>query len=128
MNNIENKLYVEIDAEFETLAEMEAGSEEYKTTVDGLTKLMDRAIEMKKIEVDEKDKAECREIDMDFKLKQMAEDKKDRLIKNCMTGAGIIIPVVVTIWGTLKTLKFEETGTVTTIMGRGFINKLLPKK
>ena len=29
---------------------------------------------------------------------------------------------------TLTSLKFEEEGTVTTIVGRGFVNKLLPKK
>ena len=57
----------------------------------------------------------------------MEEEKKDRLIKNILTGAGIIIPLGVTVWGTLKTLKFEEEGTVTTLMGRGFINKLFPK-
>ena len=68
------------------------------------------------------------EAEQKLKLKQMEEDKKDRLIKNCMTAAGIVIPSVLTIWGTLKSLEFEKTGTVTTIMGRGFINKLLPRK
>ena len=60
--------------------------------------------------------------------KQMEEEKKDRWIKNGLAAAGIIIPTLVTIWGTVKSIKFEETGTITTIMGRGFINKLLPKK
>ena len=60
---------------------------------------------------------------------QLAEDeKRDRRIKNGITIAGIVIPSVITIWGTIKSLNFEKEGTVTTIMGRGFINKLLPKK
>ena len=58
----------------------------------------------------------------------MEDEKKDRLIRNCISAAGIIIPSLLTIWGTFKTFKFEQEGTVTTIMGRGFINKLLPKK
>ena len=60
---------------------------------------------------------------------QLAEDeKRDRRIKNGITIAGIVIPSIITIWGTIKSLNFEKEGTVTTIMGRGFINKLLPKK
>ena len=58
----------------------------------------------------------------------MEEDRKDRRFKNGIALGGIVLPLAVTIWGTLKTLKFEEEGTVTTMMGRGFINKLIPKK
>lgn len=115
--NIDTLLRDEIQEEFEDLRSAKPGSEEYKTTVDGLTKLMDRAIEIEKIDADVQAKAETRE-----------DEKKDRLIKNCLTAAGIIIPSLITIWGTVKSLKFEQEGTVTTIMGRGFINKLLPKK
>jgi hypothetical protein len=125
---IRNLLELEIEEEFEKLNKMEVGTEQYKTTVDGLTKLLDRSIEIDKHrdELDEKDKN--REIDKDFKSKQVEDEKKDRKIKNGLTLAGIVIPSVITIWGTLKSLKFEKDGTVTTIMGRGFINKLLPKK
>ena len=125
---IRNLLELEIEEEFEKLNKMEVGTEQYKTTVDGLTKLLDRSIEIDKHrdELDEKDKN--REIDKDFKSKQVEDEKKDRKIKNGSTLAGIVIPSVITIWGTLKSLKFEKDGTVTTIMGRGFINKLLPKK
>lgn len=122
--SIENLLETEIQDEFDKLSKMEKGTEQYKATVDGLTKLMDRAIEIEKFNVD----AEERVKENDFKLKQADEDRKDRIVKNCMTAAGIIIPTVVTVWGTIASFKFEQEGTVTTIMGRGFINKLLPKK
>ncbi len=101
----------------ETLSEMEVGTEDYNSAVDGLTKLADRAIEMEKIKADTSEKLEKRQ-----------DEKKDRLIQNCIAAAGIVVPTVVTVWGTIKTLKFEQEGTVTTIMGRGFINKLIPKK
>ena len=107
----------EIQSEFERLKKMEIGSEEHKIAVEGVTKLMDRAIELDKLEQEQTDKQE-----------QMKEDKKDRLIKNCLTGAGIIIPSIITVWGTIKSINFEKDGTITTIMGRGFISKLLPKK
>ena len=115
--SIEKLLNKEIESEFECLMELDAGSEEYKVTVDGLTKLMDRAIEIDKLNIEHEEK-----------LQLNKEEKKDRLIKHGINVASIVLPICVTIWGTLKSFKFEEEGTVTTIMGRGFINKLLPKK
>ena len=46
---IETLLHEEIQDEFKNLKEMELGTEEYKTTVDGLAKLVDRAIEIDKL-------------------------------------------------------------------------------
>ena len=132
---IKTLLEQEINDEFETLKQIEIGSESYKTTVDGLAKLMDRAIELEKIETDRKDrnKHQADELslkadELDLKERQLNEEKKDRWWKNALTAAGIVIPTGVTIWGTIKSIKFEQEGTITTIMGRGFINKLLPKK
>ena len=125
---IETMLHDEIQNEFEELKRMQLGEESYRTTVEGLTKLIDRAIEIDKFNAEDQERIEAREIENNLKLKQMADEKKDRVVKNVLTGLGIVLPVGVTIWGTLKSLKFEETGTVTTMMGRGFINKLLPKK
>ena len=126
--NIKDLLCEEIESEFEELKSMDLGSEKHKATVDGITKLVDRAIEIKKVEIENDEKVTSREIDNDFKSKQMEDERKDRLVRNGITIASIVIPTAVTIWGTLKSFKFEETGTVTTTIGRGFINKLIPKK
>lgn len=126
--DIENLLYDELVTDFEKLRGMEPGTEERKVMVDEIAKLTDRAIEMKRLENDCKDKAETRLSDQAVKLQQLEEDKKDRLLKNVIGAAGVVLPLIVTIWGTKVSLKFEEEGTFTTIMGRGFINKLLPKK
>lgn len=115
--DIETLLNKELKSEFEVLEELEGGTDDYVKMVDGIAKLMDRAIEIEKINLEH-----------DERIEQAKEEKKDRLIKNIMTAAGIIIPTIVTIWGTKASFKFEQEGTITTIMGRGFINKLLPKK
>ena len=125
---IETLLKDEIRSEMEELNKIEVGSEQYKIAVDGITKLADRVIEMERLEREFEEKELSRKDETDMKLIELEEERKDRLVKNCLTGAGIVIPTGLAIWGTLKSLKFEETGTVTTIMGRGFINKLLPKK
>ena len=125
---IETLLHDEIKSELEELKKIELGSEKYKVTVDGLTKLVDKAVEMDKLNIEVQEKVESRENDNDLKLKQMEEERKDRFVRNGIAVASIVIPTMVTIWGTIKTIEFEKEGTITTIMGRGFINKLLPKK
>ena len=128
MTNIETLLHEEIQDGFDALSKMERGTEIHKTTVDEVAKLFDKAIEIEKIEIEAKDKAKSREIEASLKKAQMEEDRKDRRVKNGIALGGIVLPLAVTIWGTFKTFRFEETGTVTTMMGRGFINKLIPKK
>ena len=128
MTNIETLLHEEIQDGFDALSRMERGTEIHKTTVDEVAKLFDKAIEIEKIEIEAKERAKAREIEASLKRAQMEEDRKDRRVKNGIAIGGIVLPLAVTIWGTFKTFIFEETGTVTTIMGRGFINELIPKK
>ena len=144
-NDIKTLLDENISDELSNLGELELGSEQYKIAVEGIAKLMDKKIEIEKIERDAKvkekdhelesrkvegdltDKAKSREIETK-KLEQITNEKEDQKFKNGIAIASIVVPSLITIWGTFKTLKFEETGTVTTIMGRGFVNKLIPKK
>lgn len=121
---IKETLYKEIEDELQALNEIEVGTDEYRSSVDGVTKLLDRAIEIEKHEAEMKE----REAERIAKNIQVAEEQKDRVVKNYISAGGVVLPLLVTIWGTLKSFKFEKDGTVTTIMGRGFINKLLPKK
>lgn len=122
--SVKTKLDIEIEDSFDKLVDMDKGSDGYVRTVDGVAKLLDKHIEIEKQRTD----AEVRKEECKLKLKQMDDDRKDRWIKNGLTAAGIIIPSIITIWGTIKSIEFEKEGTITTIMGRGFFNKLLPKK
>ena len=114
---VENLILEEIEQVNEQLKGMKPGSDEYKATADRLDRLMGKAIEMGRIN-----------LEAEQKEKQMEDDRQDRMVKNAIGVGGVVLPVLVTIWGTLKSLKFEETGTVTTIIGRGFISNLLRKK
>ena len=123
----ETLLHEEIQSEFEELKTLEVGSDKYKTTVDGLTKLMDRAIEIDKLNDGAEERRDARDIDAELKQEQLEADIKDRKVRNAISLAGIIIPTAVTIWGTLKSLKFEESGTLTTNAGRNFMNRIFKK-
>lgn len=125
---IETVLHEEIHNEFEELKKLEVGSEGYRTAVDEICKLLDRAIEYDKLDAECNDKSLNRGFEEDYKLQLAEDEKRDRRIKNIITIVSIAVPSVITIWGTIVSLNFEKEGTITTIMGRGFINKLLPKK
>lgn len=143
--DIKNLLKDEIVQEMEGLKQIEIGTKEYTAAVDGLTKLADRVIEMDKVENEKRNKEKenrNKEKEIEIKEKEIEIEEKEIRIKekvaenetqnhsvqNCIAVAGIVVPAVLTVWGTIKSIRFEQTGTITTLMGRGFINKLLPKK
>ena len=126
--NIESLLREEIQNEIEILKTMELGTEAYKVTVDGVAKLIDKVVEMDKIDMEREELMVNKDVEMSIKREEIEMERKDRRVKNGIAIAGVVLPVAVTVWGTFKSFKFEEEGTITTIMGRGFVNKLLPKK
>lgn len=127
--DIQTMLTDEIVREFDKLGEMEdLGDDKYRTTVDGITKLVDRAITMEKFSIENEDKLNAQEFERDVKLKEMKHEQIDCIVKNVLTGIATIGGITLTVWGTFKSFEFEKEGTITTAMGRGFIQRLLPKK
>ena len=108
------KLNVEIEDKLDELANMNPSTKGYAVAVDSVTKLMDRAIEIEKLESSDSQNE-----------KQMKEDRKSRLVKNCIDVGSIVLPLAVTIWGARASFKFEETGTITTSVGRKFMDKII---
>ena len=118
MNNIETLVDVAINDEFEKLAGIkEAGSEQAKVTVDGVTKLLDRKIEMEKLEIERAEKEQARK-----------DERTDRIVKNVLTGVSVVGGLALTVWGSLMSWKFEETGTITSTPGKKFMSNLFWKK
>lgn len=114
--SVKELLRDEIERQIGSLEDLGFGSPEHSTAVSDTTKLLDKLNEM-----------ERNENEHDEKIIQMHEEKIDRIVKNCLTGVSVVGGMALTVWGTYKSIKFEETGSITTIMGRGFINKLLHK-
>lgn len=125
----------EIQSEIDEISKLDVGSEKHKAASEALAKLLDKYNELEKTEVEAQDKyddreaeREHREAELAFKEKQLKHEKRDAIIKNILTGVTFVGGCALTIWGTKVSIKFEETGSFTTIMGRGFVQKLLPKK
>ena len=126
--SLRNLLDDAITTGFNELDGMEVGSEKYKTTVDQLTKMTDRVIEIEKLESDENNQKSNRETDKDLRLKQMKQEQLDRYIKHGLTAVSVIGGIALTIWGAKASWRFEETGTVTSTAGRKFISNLFFRK
>ena len=94
---LDRMLCEEVQSELTALKDMEMGTEEYKIAVDGITKLADRAIELEKIDIEHQDKIESQDFENGLKLKQMEAERKNRLIQNILTAAGIVLPVGLTV-------------------------------
>ena len=120
----------EVNAKMEELEYFDPHSDEYKAAVDSLTKLTDRILEFEKLELDETKTQINRQIEyekINVEEEKVTNEKRDNKIKNWLTAAGIVVPTGLAVWGTFKSIKFEETGTITTIAGRNFFNKLFKK-
>lgn len=128
--SIRTQLEDEIRSEFEALGKMEVGSETYRATVDGLMKLVDRKTEMDKVEADAKERALTRDIETEFKEMQMADERKDRWVRNGLTAATLVVTTGTTVWGILKSLKieFKDNEMVTSTVGKELMKKILPFK
>jgi ferric-dicitrate binding protein FerR (iron transport regulator) len=115
--SIDAKLNEEIERELDAIYKMEVGSDEHSAAVDHVTKLMDRVIEMQRLDGEEQSKSEDRKA-----------EQKNRLIGHIITGGIGLGTLLVTIWGTKKSFKFEEVGTITTQAGRAFLSRVFAKK
>lgn len=125
---IKSLLEEEIRKEIEILSKTKVNSEEHKAALDSVTKLTGQVIEFERVDNDKYDKEETRYNEYKAKNAELEMERKDRLVKNWLTGASIGTGFVITCVGTWATFKFEETGTVTSLLGRSFIARLLPKK
>lgn len=123
MNKITNEYREVVLTKIQELKECET-QEQFEEVWRTLDEMLKRSIEASEYDL----KLKQMEFEKELKLQQMDEERKDRWIRNSLTAAGILIPSLITIWGTCKSLKFEETGTITTMAGRSFINRLFPKK
>lgn len=123
--SIETMWCEEIKSELEELKKQSVGTDEYRTTVDGITKMYDRYLERKRLDQEREEKERDRENEVDLKLKELAEARRDQRNKNIISVIGIGAPLVVaSVWGVLS-MTFEERGTITTSMGKACLNKLL---
>lgn len=126
--SVRSKLVEEFESELEELGKMEVGNETYKTTVDGVTKLADRIIEIDKNEKENSVKIDIQEQEYAIKAQQLKDEKKDRFIKNCIAIGTFVGGVLVYGLAFIASTNFEREGTLTTEGGKSSLRQLLKLK
>lgn len=123
--SIKTILAQEVEDELNELKKLQVGSDEHRQATESVVKMVDRVIEFDKNESDKKVQEENREIETQLELRKQASEKRNRIMTNVLTAISIGSGIILTVWGTKTSLKFEEEGTITTSAGRNFINDIL---
>lgn len=119
--NVEKGLMDVIEARLTFQPEIEMGTDEDRISTEGTAKLIQEYREVARLEIEREQKEKAQEQEYNLKVMQMENDRKDKMIDRGITIAGGIGSVAVLVWGTLKTFQFEKNGTVTSKVGKLFI-------
>lgn len=117
MDQTRELLTRQIDTDIQSLASMEAGSEEKTATIDGLTKLYRLKIE----ETQNERELEAKKAERDIL-------KRDKIIGRALDAASIGLPLIFSAIWMRKGFRFEETGAYTSQTFRNFWSKIRPFK
>lgn len=123
--SVKRLLTEEFESELKTLEKASVGTDEYKSAIDGVTKLADRIIEIDKIERDYELKKETQLNEQSLKAIESENENRDRWIKNGLTAISTIGGLGLTAWAFVASMNFEKTGTLTTEGGKSALRQLL---
>lgn len=126
--SIEKLLNEEIEAVIKAMSQVSADTEEYTTMTKNLGELIDRSNKLKELELEHQRHLDNLRHESEIKDKELDTQHKDAKISQIINGVGIVVPSLITVWGTCKTFKFEGAdGIFTSTIGKQYINKLLKK-
>ena len=72
-------------------------------------------------------KKQLSENDVKLKSKQLTTEQKNKLMRNGIAIGTFLISTTVSIFTIVKTFRFDEESSVTSTMGRGVLNGVVPK-
>ena len=121
--NFETKLREELIDEIGELNKLQVGSDEYKIAADGVSKIADRVIEMEKFRVENETKLKAQEMEYEMKLIEIEENRKDRFARNAINVGTFVGGLGFSFLATKWTFKFEETGSISSMVGRQVLQK-----
>lgn len=122
----ETKVDEELERELDTLKTHEVGSDGHKNVSDSVTRLMDRAIELRKVDADAKAQERAQENEKNLRLAQMKDERRDRIVRYILDGAKLALSVG-TIWLlAAASFTYEEKGTLSSSIGKKVLGGIVP--
>ena len=119
--SIKNALDDEIRNELENLKKEAIGSDVYKANIDGVTKLLDRKIEIEKLENERLNKIDSMETEIALRERQLKEDRKSRISNNSIKIGTFVCSTMLYTLAFIASTNFERYGSFTT---KGVINSI----
>lgn len=116
--SIKEKIAEEFESQMDILHKMKLGTDEYKVTVDGITKLADRVIELEKLEAEKESKNADRELDTYFKTQELCAAKNESKTRTKVDVFKTVTPLVVAFAMGVVTMIWEKTDTMTSTAGK----------
>lgn len=116
MNKIEEALWNDYVKAGELISSLTVGSDGYNTALEAKDKIRKELIELKKIEEEK-----C------IKISQIKSEDRREKIRNGITIGTFVISTGVSIYAIARTFKFDQVATVTSTLGRGILNSVIPK-
>lgn len=124
--SIKTQLESEIKQELEELEHVEMGSDVYRSSIDGVTKLYDRLIQVEENEKNRVNKEEIQEYERKLKEAQLKHEKQVEWANVGLTACKIIGGFGLTAWAFIESMKFEEDGHIhSTEGGKSVLRSLL---
>ena len=111
--NMNNYLDGEITRLYKRMTELDPDSKEYEDVEEKYLKMVAQKLEI------EKHEASVAQTE-----KQMKADRKDRVWRNIIEGGRVVLPLGVTVMGTLLAYTFEAKGVIPVSFGKKFVDKL----
>ena len=119
--NVKQKLKDEFESQMDLLHKMDVGTDEYKLTVDGVTKLADRIIEIEKNERD----AELKEYQLGNEAESIDAEIKSNRTRNVVEVIKVGVPVVAAFTMGIISMKWEKLDTLTSSAGKSALRDIL---
>lgn len=119
--NVKQKLKDEFESQMDLLHKMDVGTDEYKLTVDGVTKLADRIIEIEKNERD----AELKEYQLGNEAESINAEIKSNRTRNVVEVIKVGVPVVAAFTMGIISMKWEKLDTLTSSAGKSALRDIL---
>lgn len=131
MQSLKEQLMEVWKEERDALADMaisDKNKEMYREQANRVNELEKRLVDLEKAELEVESKAASQDIDEGLKTRQMEEDKKDRLIRNGVEIAKVVIPVIGASVMAVVSMKWEKLDTLTSTAGKSALRDVLKFK
>ena len=116
MNKIEEALWQDYSKVNEIIKNMSVGEEGYKEALEERDKIRNELIKFEQIDQDTK-----------TKVSQIESENKRENRRNMITIGTFAVTTLVSVCTIFKTFDFDKVATVTSTLGRGTLNGVVPK-